>query len=148
MTYYWVMVLTLSTVSLTLMSSHNALMMHQTSTPPCSLKRSSPLATSASSNSAAGSPLGRGLIVVPLENRPDHTPRILVSAERRRVDVGGVGLEVLRFAEPPYVLDEPEVSARGERGAGNQRAQEKYVQKAQGTGAEATVGASLFAVVR
>jgi hypothetical protein len=48
----------------------------------------------------------------------------------------------------PFALDEPGVSARGERGAGNQRVQEKYVQKAQGTGAEATIGASLYAVVR
>jgi hypothetical protein len=48
----------------------------------------------------------------------------------------------------PFALDEPGVSARGERGAGNQRVQEKYVQKAQGTGAEATIGVSLYAVVR
>jgi hypothetical protein len=47
-----------------------------------------------------------------------------------------------------FALDEPGVSARGERGAGNQRVQEKYVQKAQGAGAEATIGASLYAVVR
>ena len=66
---------------------------------------------------------------MPLEDRPDHTPRIPVSAERRRVDVGGVILEVLRFAEPPHALDEPEVSARGERGAGNQRAQENMSKK-------------------
>ena len=85
---------------------------------------------------------------MPLEDRPDHTPRIPVSAERRRVDVGGVILEVLRFGELPRALDEPGVSARGERGAGNQRVQEKYVQKAQGAGAEATIDASLYAVVR
>ena len=85
---------------------------------------------------------------MPLEDRPDHTSRIPVSAERGRVDVGGVILEVLRLAELPHALDEPGVSARGERGAGNQRVQEKYVQKAQGAGAEATIGASLYAVVR
>src|SRR5918997_4404134 len=146
--YCWTMILTLSTVSLPLMSSHNAYMMRQRSTPPCFLKRSSSLATSASNDSAAGSPLGGGLIILPLEDRPDHTPRIPVSAERRRVDVGGIILEVLRFAEPPHAFDEPGVSARGERGAGNQRVQEKYVQKAQGAGAEATIGASLYAVVR
>jgi hypothetical protein len=83
------------------------------------------------------------LAVLTLEYGSDHPPRVLVAAERGRVDVGRMGLVGSRLIQLPHALYQPQIPANRERHPSHQHAQKKNTYGAQNPRNQALAGRSL-----